>query len=58
MGWVLPVLPGGQGMAGWVRQERLSPGEAWWWEVGSCSPPQAGAFALSLLLQLSGGTHM
>lgn len=57
MGWVLPILPRGQGTAGWAQQERLSLGEAWWWEVGSCSPP-AGAFAPSLLLQLTGGTHM
>lgn len=57
MGWVLPVLLEGQRMAGWVQQEKLSPGQARWWEVGSCSPP-AGAFAPSLLLQLMGGTHM
>lgn len=24
MGWVLPILPGGQGMVGWAQQEKLS----------------------------------
>lgn len=43
-----PLL--GRGMAGWVQQERLSPGGGCWevhpalhrcWEVGSCSCPSA-----------------
>lgn len=41
MGSVLPILPGGQGMVGWVQQEQLSleevgggrldPAPSWLW---------------------------